>query len=277
MINAIINSIATQLVQQNSWLSEVRCVGYLQRETVLEARDRFIVTDFEKDIGITDAKGNSGYIRFGSDTNFSIEEGQAFGGCAANQRITYNMRLVIVAKTTIPEDVSLLLTIQLKQLAFPAAYRANMVKVIPKSGGNNSTAIVINESGNAQWSQENRAMYIDFNIQFTISENCGQIIADMACNNCENILDLGCHQHCDSVPIGIDANYTGTMTLKTIFNGTSVVQTFEVTNGEEIAVPLDGLNENYEFDIQLLGEDGELFSLEYPSETYDCVKIKVMP
>ncbi|MBL0317148.1 MAG: hypothetical protein IPP69_15825 [Flavobacteriales bacterium] len=271
MIREIIDSISTQLVQSNSWLSEIRSVGYLN--TVSGEKS---VTDGIKEIGITDRSGNSGYIRFSSDQNFTTEESMQYAGCQAMTRFTYFMRLVIVAKTELPENITLLLASQLSKLSF-AGYESNSVKVRARSGGSNSMAVVQNESGQNQENVNYRTLYIDFTIQFLWNYDCDQIEIDMACDTCTNPLDLGCHQHCETVSIGTNALHTGNYTIKTSFNGVAVTQTFSATKNTEIQIPLENLNENYQFDIRIYDPFGEEITIGLPSEDYDCIRITVTP
>lgn len=276
MIREIIDSISTQLVQSNSWLSEIRSVGYLNRQSIENARDKFVVTDGIKEIGITDRSGNSGYIRFSSDQNFTTEESMQYAGCQVMTRFTYFMRLVIVAKTELPENITLLLASQLSKLSF-AGYESNSVKVRARSGGSNSMAVVQNESGQNQENVNYRTLYIDFTIQFLWNYDCDQIEIDMACDTCTNPLDLGCHQHCETVSIGTNALHTGNYTIKTSFNGVAVTQTFSATKNTEIQIPLENLNENYQFDIRIYDPFGEEITIGLPSEDYDCIRITVTP
>ena len=273
MINQIINIIASNLVSRNTWLSEIRSIGYLN---VINGQKT--ITDTFKEIGITDTSGNSGYIRFQNDINFVVRNLlNQMTGCRHLKEITYAMELVLAVKTAVPESVALLIAMQLDEIPFGSEFDGYNVKVAAKQGGSNSVQIVQRESGGNQWNDEYRAMFVDFTIQFTWDKNCDQIPIDMACETCENPLDLGCKQHCEIVGIGTDATYTGEMTLKTIFNGVQVTQIFEVTEGEEISIPLENLNENYEFNIQLFDAEGEAVLIGLPSEDYDCVKIKVIP
>jgi len=278
MIREIVTEIARQLVSANSWLSEIRVLGYMQ-----QVDDTKAVLDGESEIGLTDKSGNSGYIRFASDTNFQAEEDTArMGGCAINQRITYGMRMVVAAKTEVPENIALLLTVQLAGLSFNQ-YPQNRVKVRARQGGTNTFSIVKNESGDETWNNQYKAIYLDFIIQFNWQQNCNEINieTDMICDNCSSILDLGCIQRCEEASVGMDATYTGQMSLKTIFNGVQVVSSFDVVEGEDIQIPLTSLNDDYEFNIQLLNSEGNPINivLEDPSDStvYDCVKIKVIP
>ena len=273
MINEIVDIIASNLVTDNDWLSEIRSIGYLNRINGITS-----VTDTMKEIGLNDREGNSGYIRFENDRNFSIRESpNQYSSCGKSIEITYLMTLVIAAKTAIPESVALMLAVQFKELNFDTEYPANNVIVYAISGGSNSQSVVPKESGSDQWNQNYRALYVDFSIQFTWDKNCNQIPITMACDNCTNILDLGCVDHCETHGIGVNATYTGTMTLKTIFNGVSVTQSFDVEYGEEIEIPLEYLNEDYEFNIQLFDIGGEIITKTVDAVEYDCFKIKILP
>lgn len=271
MITDIIDRVSSQLLQSNYWLSEIRSIGYLN--TISGDKS---VTDGLNEIGITDRSGNSGYIRFNSDQNFTVEESTAYSGCKVMSKFTYFMRLVVVAKTDVPENITMLLAAQFAKMTF-TGYEANAVKVRARSGGSNSMSVVKNESGQDQENVNYRALYIDFTVQFLWNYDCDQIEIDMACSTCTNPLDLGCHQHCETVAIGTNALHTGTYTIKTSFNGVAVAQTFSATKNTEIEIPLENLNENYQFDIRIFDPNGDEITIGLPSEDYDCIRITVTP
>jgi len=99
----------------------------------------------------------------------------------------------------------------------------------------------------------------------------------MSCTNCTNVFDFGCIPHCEGLFIGQNATETGTWTLHTNFNGTSVIQEFEVVDGEEIELPMSGLNESYEFSIQIKDSEGTVFTFTIEDIEYNCVKITLLP
>jgi hypothetical protein len=272
MIKELIEDVARQLVVLNaSWLSEVRTIGYVQSTT-----EGKVITDQLNEIGITDVRGNSGYIRFQTDQNFTREEiTRRTTSCNfTSSKYTYRLRLIVVATTETPEDLSLLLSTQINSFA----YTGNNVRTRVTGGGSHS-ANIVKEEGGSDWNPNYRAIYVDFTLSFDWRNDCDQIAIKMNCDNCTSTYDLGCIQHCKEVELETVATYTGVATLNTQFNGIVVTQSFDVTEGDPITVPMDGLNENYEYNIQLRDEDGEIIELTFgsPSENYDCFKIKTQP
>jgi len=275
MIRELISDVARQLVTENSgWLSQIRTLGYLQRESILDARDKLIVTDGENEIGITDVRGNSGYIRFRADQNFTRDDIASYTSCASSSRYNYFLRLVVVAKTGTPENVSLLLSTQLNSFV----YAGDNFKTRVTGGGSHSVNISKAE-GIDQLNNTYRVMYLDFTLSFDWRKDCDQIPFEMDCDNCLNIYDMGCMQHCGDIELEQVSDFTGTATLNTFFNGNTIVQSFPVTEGETVVIPMDGLNENYEYNIQLKDSAGEVITLVFgsPEENYDCFKIKLTP
>lgn len=270
MISELITDLARQLVVLNaSWLSEIRSIGYMTKP-----EESTVITDGENEIGITDTEGNSGYIRFANDRNFTVDEIKSFSSCRTASRYNYFLRMVVVAKTSTPENLSLLLSTQINSLSFSGD---NVVARVT-GGGSNSMNISKGE-GSTQINSTFRVVYLDFTLSFDWRKDCDQIPITMACDNCENVYDMGCMQHCLEVTLETNSSYTGTATLNTFFNGTVITQSFDVTVDEPIVVPMDGLNENYEYNIQLMDSDGEVIVLTFgsPSEEYDCFKIKLLP
>lgn len=271
MIAEIIQELSTELVTINaSWLSEIRAVGYM-----VSGEAGKIVEIDGLESGVTDRSGNSGYIRHMEGANFSVEQIPTFNSCVSASRYTFRMRLVVVAKTSTPENVAVLLSTQLNNFEYSAD---KSVKVRVSQGGSNSYSVVQNEGGE-QINNEYRAIYLDFTIAFDWRKDCDQISVTMNCTNCTTVYELGCKQHCESIELPVDSEYTGTATLNTNFNGVMVSQSFEVTTGEPITVPMAGLNEDYEYNIQLRNEEGEVITLSIgsPSVDYDCFSVKLMP
>ena len=273
MTTEIINQIAESLLSSNDWLSEIRSIGYLSRPTGEGANSKLVVTDGEREIGITDREGNSGYIRFRSDQNFRVQKITAYTSCYPSSRYIYDLRLIVVVKTTAPENIAMLLSTQLNSMR-PTI--GSQTRVDVQSGGTNSLSVVKNEGGE-QWNNNYRAMFIDFNMSFDWRDDCSLIVTDMACDNCVNIYDLGCFPHCDLIGIGQNSNQTGIWTLNTIFNGTSIIQEFAVVSGQEIKIPLSGLNESYQFNIQIKNTSGVVFTFIIENITYNCVQITLLP
>lgn len=270
MISELITDLARQLVVLNaSWLSEIRSVGYMNT-----IDDKIIISDGENEIGITDTEGNSGYIRFAKDQNFTVSQIKSYTSCRTARNFKYYLQLTIVAKTSTPENLTLLLSTQIHSMNFTGD---NVVAEV--TGGGSNSISVAKKEGITQTNSTYRAVYLDFTLSFDWRKDCDQIPITMACDNCTNIYDFGCLQHCLEVTLGTNSSYTGTATLNTFFNGTVITQSFDVTVDEPIVVPMDGLNENYEYNIQLMDSDGEVIVLTFgsPSEEYDCFKIKLLP
>lgn len=272
MITALISEFSQKLLVANaSWLSEIRAIGYLNRESILNARDKLVVTDGKDEIGITDTSGNSGHIRFVEGQNFTSQELQSTTSCDTAWRYTFRLRLVVVAKTETPEDLALLLATQVNAMTLSGGAKARTT-----GGGMNSAQIVLQEGG-TQWNNNYRAVAIDFNLIFDYRGNCA-IPITMTCPECESFVDIGCLPACGPITIQ-PSTYTGTMTLAAVFNGNLIQIGFEVTEGEPIQVPTNGLNSDYEYQIRLFDEDGNHVPVQLgPSdEPKDCIKVKLLP
>lgn len=285
MIDGLIREIIVNLQTENaSWLSEIRGVGYAYTSEI-EGKRQIRITDFENEIGITDIRVNSGYLRFRNDNNFQSQELPRIVSCARVFRYTYQFRLVVACITSTPENLAFLLATQLNSMSFDKP----TTQITVTAGGSNSYNVALNE-GSEQINAEYRVVYVDFNLVF--NHKCEPIPVTMDCPNCTSTLDLGCLQHCDTLTVHADIAYSGTATLHTTFNGNMVVQTFEVTSGEDLEVPMSGLNENYEYVIQFRDEDGELIPIfdadhggqghghdgdDHGGHEYDCIKITLKP
>lgn len=282
MINDIVNTIAQNLVSVNSnWLSQIRTLGYLNKSSDSET----IVYDQEvKEIGLSDTMGNSGYIRFGSDSNFKIEKIQSKVSPFA-YRYTYALRLVVVLKTKYPADINYLLTLHLNHLVFTECKydtgTASNVVVQAVTGGSNPIANTLQESGKKIDNTNYKVLYIDFLVKFDDNNICDftqKIILPMDCG-CTNKLDVGCYGSCVTIDLPIVADYTGDATIETEFNGNQVIIPIEVINGEAISFRTEHLNADYMFDLKVFDAEGEQITYqEDPSGTiYDCFTIKVIP
>lgn len=281
MITEIVNTIAAKLVLTNSaWLKQIRSLGYLAKteaETVIYDQE-------VKEIGLDDRNGNSGYIRFGSDQNFTVNPIPAKVSKYAYQ-YKYALRLVIVVKTDYPANINYLLSLQLNHLDLGsctyATGTASNIMVQTASGGSNTIANAKNESGVEIKNNNYKVVYIDFVVKFDDHNSCDftqKIILPMECG-CASILDLECVGSCDDITIPIVSLYTGDATVRTIFNGNYVTIPVEVVTGEEIVVNAEHLNADYTFNLQVFNEDGEQLTYsEDPSGTvYDCFQIKIIP
>lgn len=271
MINELILSVAQKLVTANaSWLSEVRTIGYMNR-----FEDGLVITDGENEIGITDRTGNSGYIRFVDGAQgFSVESIPSYRSCESSSRYSYRMRLVVVAKTETPENLSLLLSTQMNSFSFSGHDKG---KARVTGGGTNSFQIVSAEGGE-QLNTSYRALFIDFTLQFDWRNDCVPISITMECNNCDETIDYGCVKACSEIELPITITEAQTGTITTMFNGQMIVQPIELPVGEGVVVDLSGLNADYQYTIQVRGENGEALNIQpSPSLSYNCFKVKLIP
>jgi len=280
MVESLIHSVAQKLVIANaSWLSEIRTIGHMLRKS----EEGLIITDGENEIGISDRDGNSGYIRFASDVNMTREDIRSLTSCnVTSSRYTYRLRLVVVAKTETPEDLTLLLATQINSMALTYANIRN-IKARVNSGGSNSYSVARGEGAKEQISNTYKAVYIDFSLMFDWANDCDQIEINMTCDNCIETTDYGCYQHCSDILVLALVAASGVATVNTKFNGIVVTQSITVVAGENITLDLSGWNEDYLYTIQILNADG--FTIQIYSKTdtgkvgvrYDCLTIKLLP
>lgn len=95
------------------------------------------------------------------------------------------------------------------------------------------------------------------------------------CKCCTNIYDLGCKVVCDELELPLEALLDGDHKVFIEYKG----QTFEyvctvVYIGENITIPANLLNENYEHIISVTDPDGEELIYEYDGVEYDCFKVQ---
>ncbi len=282
MIQALVNKIATSLVTLNAtWLTEIRSLGYLQRRP----EGDYVTTDGLRDIGLTDREGNSGYIRFESDQNVTVSElSERYSSCEPiGQRFSVDLRLVVVAKMDLPQDLPFALSVQLASIRFTEdEFKHNNVRARALAFGSHSMANVKTETGKEDLNNENSVVYVRFRIYFDFRQNCDANNIPIEMSNCisEDFVDFGCVQLCEDITLYQDAEYTGLMTLRTIFNGTVVTQSFDVVTDEPIVIPTDNLNADYVFIIELFDAEGVqvmILSNDPTPDEHESVKIKIMP
>jgi hypothetical protein len=284
MINALVNKVATSLVTLNSdWLTEIRTVGYL---TKISDSD-YVTTDGLQGIGLTDTKGNSGYIRFSNDINFRIQEmpeSQRRSSCSVlGQTIALDLTLVLLINSPVPEDVVFGLIVQMNTITFTEdPYKGRNVKIRASSGSSNSVYTTNKETGKQQASNELRAVSIDFRVMFDWMQNCDNTNIRITMDNCisDDFVDYGCIQLCENLTMEQDATYTGNMTMRTAMNGVTIIRTFEVETGEDIELPTETLTAGYSYIIQLFDEDGEMIEIQSNDPTpslHESIKLQVNP
>lgn len=93
-------------------------------------------------------------------------------------------------------------------------------------------------------------------------------------NCCSDPYNFGCFNHCSSISTGVDSDFTGTLTGHFTWAGITVAQTIDVENGEEIVIPLSGLNEYALFTLTLYDENGDVYPLTIDTTEYTCFKFK---
>lgn len=93
---------------------------------------------------------------------------------------------------------------------------------------------------------------------------------------CNNTYNFGCYNHCGAIYTGVDSDYTGTLTGVFSYAGISISRDISVENGEQIIIPLAGLNETALFSVTFYDEDGEAYPLTIGGVEYACFKFKTM-
>lgn len=90
---------------------------------------------------------------------------------------------------------------------------------------------------------------------------------------CTNTYNLGCFNHCSEITF---QNSTVTGVLSLIYFGANHVikKNFNATIGQPIILNLEGLNENYKYDLQIFDQNNEIITFTINAENYDCFQIK---
>lgn len=94
----------------------------------------------------------------------------------------------------------------------------------------------------------------------------------MSC--CESPYNFGCYNHCGSISTGVDSDFTGTLTGHFSYAGITVSRDIDVESGEEIVIPLNGLNETALYTLTLYDESGVVYPLTISGTEYTCFKFK---
>lgn len=90
---------------------------------------------------------------------------------------------------------------------------------------------------------------------------------------CTNTYNLGCFNHCNEI-IFEDAPATELLTL--VFFGANhiIKKAFNAIITEPIIINLNGLNENYTYNLQIFDNTNTIINFTIDGQVYDCFKIK---
>ena len=272
----IIKTVASEILRINSeWLSEIRSVGYLVRGT-----DETIIQGEElEEIGLSDRNGQSGYIRMRQNESFFTSVLPPVTSDSTGLRYFLPLRIVLLVKTHLALDVSVMISRQLNALNISDNNGVRNIKASNLRGFSNSQIIYKEESGGNQLNNEYRVAAVDFSLSFDDYTNCDvPIIPELTMNcRCTNVFDLGCHKSCDTLEIDVEATHDNVV-VSTKFNGTLVEFNAAQTVGENILIPLSNLNEDYLHTLELYMNGEQVTYQPEPSGTiYDCFKIKTLP
>jgi len=274
MVQNLVDNLSSWLLTQNSsWLTQIRTLGYLNRAN----EGNMVVNDELQEIGLTDTRDNSAYIRYRNDIGFNAVE---IPSIASYRCFKYDipLRIVVLLKTENVNEVNILMARLINSYSVLATGQAKNIKCMAYSGGSNTLSIYKNETGKEDTENAFRVFYCDFNLIFDDYSNCDQIneIPSLMPCNCENILELPCVALCDMIDIGVDATTTGEATVLTEFNGSSIRFSIDVVTGDPIQVPAELLNSDYTFNLQIL--EGEEVVTRTEGETiYNCFQVQIKP
>lgn len=86
-----------------------------------------------------------------------------------------------------------------------------------------------------------------------------------------------CKQNvCGEIDFDVLAQISGTHTLKTEFLGKSITIEKDFIVEDNIVFPLDQLNENFEYTVELYDPEGAKIIIESEGVDYDCFKFRTM-
>jgi len=272
LIREIANTLSSSLLANNLWLTQIRILGYLKRISVADGRDSFIVIGNDEQIGLTDIKASSGYIRFRGD--IQMAEGKKLNSCSRLDRVTIPLRLVVVAKTDTPENIAWALATQIGATTF--SLNSQLVSFIPVQASGDSHKNVLEETGVSQWNAELRVFVVDFIAEFQWQSDCPLPVTYPDMCNCTLTLNLGCFTSCDLIDTGIAQS--GVVTMQAPFNGvTQVVTISDGPSEDNIIVDTSVLNEAYTYTVQFFDSDGEVITRTVDGTIYDCFKFEITP
>lgn len=275
MIQALVTDIAQKLLTANSeWLFSIKTIGQLSKGV----EGNYVSDEDFNEIGLTDIRNNSGYIRQRSDVAMTMSEAPRI---TSNVGYTYSIpyRLIMAIKATNTTDILFLLTRQLRAITYVSYSDLMNVKCQVIQGGNNTRNIHLTETGKEQTNIEYRVIYVDFNLIFTDYKECDltdNIETPMDCE-CTNIFKLGCASTCDTITIEVEAT-TESVIVETQMNG--VIHSFNVEQeiGENISIPLEIFNENYTHILKIYaGEERVTYQPDPSGIVYDCFSIEIKP
>lgn len=86
-----------------------------------------------------------------------------------------------------------------------------------------------------------------------------------------------CNQNiCGSIDFDISAQITGTHSLVTQFFGIQISIDKEFNAGDKLIFPLDGLNEGYQYTVELFDPEGTKILIRKNAIDYDCFKFRTV-
>jgi len=94
----------------------------------------------------------------------------------------------------------------------------------------------------------------------------------MSCNCCTNTLNYCDQNVCGEIDFDILAQVPGIHTLTTFFLNKKITIEKEFSVDELIIFPLDTLNENYEYKVELFDPNGDKIIIRKSDIDYDCFK-----
>jgi len=275
MIQALVTDIAQKLLTANSeWLFSIKTIGQLSKGV----EGNYVSDEDFNEIGLTDIRNNSGYIRQRSDVAMTMSEAPRI---TSNVGYTYSIpyRLVMAIKATNTTDILFLLTRQLRAITYVSYLDLMNVKCQVIQGGNNTRNIHLTETGKEQTNIEYRVIYVDFNLIFTDYKECDltdNIETPMDCE-CTNVFKLGCASTCDTITIEVEAT-TESVIVETQMNGSIHSFNVEQEVGENISIPLEIFNESYTHILKIYDGDHRVTYQPDPSGVeYDCFSIEIKP
>jgi len=93
---------------------------------------------------------------------------------------------------------------------------------------------------------------------------------------CTNTLNL-CNQNvCDSADFDVLAQVTGTHKLVTEFLGMQITIEADFGVGDNITFPIDQLNENYQYTVELFDPNDAKILIRKNDIDYDCFRFKTV-
>lgn len=274
MITQLIEDVASFIKTANTgWLDQVRTLGFLSRSQ----NGPVVLTDELEEIGLTDVRGNSAYIRFRNDQGWTSQQIPSVTGQPA-YRYVFALKLVALVRSTQTTDLGLLITRQLNSYSLLTSGQAKNIRCVATGGSSNTLTVVKGENGTDDTNVSYRVFSVDFNLQFDDHQICDftQSVNNlpMPCN-CTQTLELPCVGSCATIQTGFTAT-AQTLTVVTGFNGSRIEIDIEHGGGE---VELDAslLNADYTFVIQIVNEEGTALTQTVDTVTYNCISVKIEP